>query len=788
MNFPQNFIRKAIVTGAVFLGVLLLTGSVLAVPANPFPREVTQADGTVITIFGRGDEFFNWAEDEDGYIIAYDDESNNWCYALIDDAVIIPGSQVVGKNEKVRGRIKNDSLEPLIKKVNRNASREMSRRGGITSFSMESGLTPIAHTKNRQPLLVLLIEYNNRQFTTTYAANTTAYWSNHFFGTAGKTVNAYYSEVSAPFNLQFTKPTFTEADGFSVTNPITGVSSVQIIDGVARVKLNKNHPDTTVLGGVVRDDISLAFDAVKQYIDFSGISQVWNTILCEDFNITSVIAGYDDYYLSPHIWAHAMRQYWSPINGKERNISINYGTDPTGKLATYATQGELYYTDVPDPIGVSSHELGHVLGLRDLYSLIADGIGIGPCSLMASGSWGTDTSGDTMQGNTPTHLDAWSKAQLGFITPVTITSKEYWRNNVNSIAGNYNILQITNAAVDPAQYFMVENRQPIGFDRGLYGFKSIGYYVAGSGIMIYHVDERVYSGYYYDDDAGHWTGRPNDNNLHKFIDIEKYDPPSSINPFYILGGVFSAASTPNSNFHTAGHTSNPDGVHIDCHPQTLASDIYIKVNSASGNSMEVEVKPTLIINAYVDGGGGKILDESDNEVAGPVAVEYGDDIMLKFEPESGYELTSVTVNGTPYIPAAYIMLNVSTDCTVVAQFSWQATYTKINIGNSIDVYPAGVTFFGTLQKGTSSEPVSSFGFEVMGDGINPKPVSIEIPMDPDRVVFQENIGQFGVQLNFIGDALNQDIFWVRLFFTCGEDPVQYNDGGVWTKVEIIGEG
>ena len=61
-------------------------------------------------------------------------------------------------------------------------------------------------------------------------------------------------------------------------------------------------------------------------------------------------------------------------------------------------------------------------------------------------------------------------------------------------------------------------------------------------------------------------------------------------------------------------------------------------------------------------------------------------------------------------------------------------------------------------------------------------------MEPDRIVFEGNIGQFGVRLDFVGNALNRDSFWVRLFFTCGEEPAQYNDGGVWTKVTIIGEG
>ena len=582
----------SIFTSLLIILFISLAAMVSAAPVNPLPQTVEQSNGTDITIFNYGDEFFNWSEDEDGYIIAYDEQSNNWCYALIDGGSIIPGSQVVGSSEMLRStniKIKNDALVPLIEQIDRNAGKVVASPGGSGSGSgsMPSGLMPIDHTKNRQQLLVLLIEYNNRQFTTTYSADTTAYWSSHFFGTTGKTVNTYYREVSEAFDLQFTKPTFTKTNGFSANNPIAGVSSVQIKDGVVKVRLNKNHPNTTAMGTVVRDDVSLAFNAAKQYIDFSGITKTWGTILCEDFNITSVIAGFDASSAqsrTPYIWAHASWSYFNDVNGKQRNISV---IGDNLELLTYAAQGELFATNVTMPVGVSVHELGHVLGLPDLYSYI-DGYGIGPYSVMANGSWGTDTSGDTKQGNTPTHFDAWSKARLGFTTPTTITSKEYWKNNVNSLAVNYNILQITNTIVDPAQYFMVENRQRTsGFDRGLSGLG-----VTGSGILLYHIDERVYKGYHYDEGIGGWTGAPNDNNYHKLVHVEKYTPSS--NPFYISGGTLTSTSSPNSNFHTVGHTSNPTR-HTDCHPQTLASGINIKVNSASGNSMEVEVGYKLTI-------------------------------------------------------------------------------------------------------------------------------------------------------------------------------------------------
>ena len=49
----------------LFLFAALLTEiNVYATPAEPSPQKLCQADGTVITGYVRGDEFFSWIEDE----------------------------------------------------------------------------------------------------------------------------------------------------------------------------------------------------------------------------------------------------------------------------------------------------------------------------------------------------------------------------------------------------------------------------------------------------------------------------------------------------------------------------------------------------------------------------------------------------------------------------------------------------------------------------------------------------------------------------------------------------
>ena len=555
----------------VSLLVLLSVGMIAqAAPASPYPVEATQAGGATIAVYNRGDEFFNWKEDENGYVIAYDAQSANWYYAFINgENAIVPGTEIVGAGGLPGPRLRDSDLTPLI------AGIDFSEVGGVPGLQAEGGSINIDNSpsmllaENEPQLLVLLVEYNDRPFSTFYtgALDTNAYWSNKYFGETGKTVNSYYAEVSGDFNLQYQMPTFNEADGFIQPNPIPGVVNVKIKDGVALVLLDKNHPNSKD----VRGDLSLAFDAVKAYVDFTGMPKFLGNIMCETFCVSSVIAGYDESAGggTPAVWGHMSPTYplGFPLGDRRRStVSSSMG------LGTYATQGELYDDFDDMPLGVTVHELGHVLGLPDLYSY-TDGYGLGRYSLMASGSWGTAPSGDTQHGNTPAHLDAWSKTQLGFATCTEVTSEGYWRGDLNSSDGDYSVLKITNTTAGFSQSFYIENRQRVGYDVSLSGT---------GGVLIYHIDNSPF-----DAGVGNFAGaRANDNDLHPGVSLEK-DIGYSGYPYYVAGGAFNGTTDPNSNFHEPGHNRNSSD-QTDCHPQTVATDIEVKINGANGSAMEVE--------------------------------------------------------------------------------------------------------------------------------------------------------------------------------------------------------
>jgi len=60
-------------TKILLLAILSVSvSSLFAVPAVPWAVEKVQPDGTVITVYLKGDEKINWMESEDGYTLVYD--------------------------------------------------------------------------------------------------------------------------------------------------------------------------------------------------------------------------------------------------------------------------------------------------------------------------------------------------------------------------------------------------------------------------------------------------------------------------------------------------------------------------------------------------------------------------------------------------------------------------------------------------------------------------------------------------------------------------------------------
>jgi hypothetical protein len=124
-------------------------------------------------------------------------------------------------------------------------------------------------------------------------------------------------------------------------------------------------------------------------------------------------------------------------------------------------------------IGIMVHELGHDLGLPDLYDIDGSSEGVGSWSLMATGSWNQVS----RAGDSPAHMDPWSKYFLGWINPTLVTTTLN-SESISRSATSPDIYQLLPGTPLSGEYFLVENRQRVNYDSGL----------PGAGLLIWHID------------------------------------------------------------------------------------------------------------------------------------------------------------------------------------------------------------------------------------------------------------------------------------------------------------
>jgi len=159
---------------------------------------------------------------------------------------------------------------------------------------------------------------------------------------------------------------------------------------------------------------------------------------------------------------------------------------------------------VQDPMpayaGVYAHEFGHVLGLPDQYDYGYQSEGTGMFTLMASGSYGRTINNAWYSGQTPVHIDAWSKLYLGFAEPIEIIEDE--SITLRPVTEAPDIYKLEVPGSNGREYFLLENRQQESFDEGL------SYNVDGEslhGLVVYHiVDDMIQKRFGRPNEAENW--------------------------------------------------------------------------------------------------------------------------------------------------------------------------------------------------------------------------------------------------------------------------------------------
>ena len=202
-------------------------------------------------------------------------------------------------------------------------------------------------------------------------------------------------------------------------------------------------------------------DAASKDVDFSNYD--WDNDGEVD-QVFVIYAGYaeaqggDKNTIWPHEWSLSAGGLTKKYNG----VTIN----------TYGCASELRGASGTnlDGIGSACHEFSHCLGLRDMYDTSdSGGYGMNSWDVMCSGNYNNNSC-------TPAGYTAYERWFAGWMEPTEINSLTRI-NDMKPLATTPEAYILYNNG-NRNEYYLLENRQPVGFDAGL----------SGHGLLIVHVD------------------------------------------------------------------------------------------------------------------------------------------------------------------------------------------------------------------------------------------------------------------------------------------------------------
>lgn len=441
----HNAFLTALVAGALTAG---------AVPAQRVYRPFVQPDGTTVQAMLIGDEFGHYYLSED-HKPMITDASGVLRYATVDASGALATSPMAATDpdkrsadakafvagadmDKVAGKIyelsagKRQLLDgDGMRRAPEHKAKEYPQQG-IGLFTSNYPRTGEVRS------LVMLVEYQDVKFTTSDPHEYfTAQLNEADFARDGSTGSArdYFLDQSEGLF----QPTF------DVVGPVTLPYNMEYYGANSPYTGADIRPEQMVVHAAK----ILAPDLDFSQYDFDNDGYV--------DNIYVIYAGLGEASggSANTVWPHTYTVKSGPsYNGK--------------RIKNYACSNEIT-SGRPTGIGTFCHEYSHVLGLPDLYST---GGGYMTCTplewdVMDQGSYNND-------GRTPPNYSSFELNALGWMKPTIVKGPD---SAVLEPFANSRAAYLVQTEND-MEFFMLENRQRIGWDR----------YLPGHGMLIWHID------------------------------------------------------------------------------------------------------------------------------------------------------------------------------------------------------------------------------------------------------------------------------------------------------------
>ena len=311
-------------------------------------------------------------------------------------------------------------------------------------------------------LLVILVEYNDINFTTTYPDIENLIFTN---GSGNdKYLLNYYSRISK------NKFTFRAANESFDTSPAS--------NGIVKVTLSNDHPTSSVTQ--LKEDILSSIKIADDNVSFSSFDKNGDgNITKDELQILYIVAGGERSYGDVNKSINAITDTFESL---DNNLTL----DGVVIKTNFTAVGELI-NNSPTTIGLIARFLS-----EKLFGFTFDGAvdyKYDYFDVMGDGFKGHEEN-ETL-GRTPVHPSIYNKMKQGWVIPRILDnndSVEFYNTHDNI---NFNAIRINTN--DPKLYYLLENRNQangigadINYDDGLFGKNNAN---LNGGLIIWEVDE-----------------------------------------------------------------------------------------------------------------------------------------------------------------------------------------------------------------------------------------------------------------------------------------------------------
>lgn len=406
-----------------------------AIPAKKLQKVITLTNGTQVSVELRGDEYLSWWEGTDG--TAYRATADDTVFEAFDLEAQKPAA-AARRARAEQGRV---ARLARVKNSLKGADDKMRGLGGdhITYKGVKKGLVVLVDFKNKKFADGHDLEYyknviNGKDF------------SDEEEGYVGSVRDYFLAQSNGQFELDF-----------DVVGPVTMSKNSGYYGGDGAYQKDEK----------VYEMIKEACDGIQDQVNLKDYDWDGDGEADQVFFLYAGL-GQASGGSAGTIWPHESElRYW-PCG------VLSY---PTGKINTYAcanelqpeTQGSSRY--ISAGIGTICHEFSHCLGFADMYDTTGGGgYGMSVFDVMDQGSYNGN-------GFVPCNYTAFERIYAGWVEAIELESPATVKD-MKSVS-DYGRPFIMYNYKNTNEYFLMENRQNTGWDKGLYG---------SNGLLIVHVN------------------------------------------------------------------------------------------------------------------------------------------------------------------------------------------------------------------------------------------------------------------------------------------------------------